>query len=227
MNEVRIRTLEEYTKSIQGHGDTFFYRGVSNINYELIPSAGRFGIKDTSTQIQFEKALIEEFKRKAPIYLRNLPKDDLEWLILAQHHGLPTRLMDWSFNPLIALFFAIENDNGTDSAIYQSYLHSGKSAPKTFDEIYSDVEFTPILPTLSIDRYANQASVFTLEANPTQFNPQWKIKKFIIESKNKESIRWKLRRIGITKSIIYPSLDSLAYDILETSKISYGHNFNK
>lgn len=56
MEEVRIRTLEEYTSSIQGHGDTFFYRGVSNINYELIPSAGRFGIKDVDTQIQFEKA---------------------------------------------------------------------------------------------------------------------------------------------------------------------------
>jgi len=227
MDEIRIRTLEEYTKKIEGHGDTFFYRGVKNINYELIPSAGRFGIKDPTRQIQFERALIEEFKRKAPIYLRNLPKDDLEWLILAQHHGIPTRLMDWSFNPLIALFFAIENENDTDCAIYESHRHSGTSAPKTFDEIYSGVEFTPILPTLSIDRYANQASVFTLEANPTQFNAKWKRRKFIIEIKAKESIRWKLRRIGITKSIIYPSLDSLAYDIVETNKISYGNNFNK
>lgn len=135
--------------------------------------------------------------------------------------------MDWSFNPLIALFFAIENDTYTDCAIYESHIHSGRPAPKTFDEIYSGAEFTPILPTLSIDRYANQASTFTLEANPTQFNPKWKKRKFIIEGKYKESIRWKLRRIGITKSIIYPSLDSLAYDILETNKISYGHSFNK
>src|SRR5690606_22656116 len=105
--------------------------------------------------------------------------------------------------------------------------HSGRIAPQNLEEIYSGAEFTPILPTLSIDRYSNQASVFTLEGNPSEFNPKFKTRLFIIEKKQKESIRWKLRRIGITKSMIYPSLDSLAYDILETNKISYGAYFNK
>ena len=50
--------------------------------------------------------------------------------------------------------------------------------------------------------------------------------KFIIKKEVKNMIRSKLRRIGITKSFIYPSLESLAYDILEVTKLGFQDRMN-
>lgn len=120
--------------------------------------------------MEFEKSLLKDFIRKAPLYIERSPSNDLEWMILAQHHGIPTRLMDWSFNPLIASFFAVENEEGSDCAVYMSYLSSGLQNPKTFDLIFSEKTFTPTIPNFTQQRYANQESLFTLHSDPTKFD---------------------------------------------------------
>ncbi|MFA6101379.1 MAG: FRG domain-containing protein [Victivallaceae bacterium] len=218
---IEIKSLEEYIDGIVGFSDVLFYRGLSNISYELIPSAGRFGIKDEKVQKQFERTLFNDFKRKAPIYNEKTPINDLEWLILAQHHGIPTRLMDWSFNPMVALFFAVENNHDVDSCVYESFLSNGLTNITSLDAIFGKEKFAPIIPNFTNIRYRNQESLFTLHKSPSIPDYSNISKKFIINKKVKQIIRWKLRRIGITKSFIYPGLDSLAYDILETHKLSF------
>ncbi len=102
------------------------YRGES-MNYEvpLEPSlfrlyrAGEFGI--TIPLFALEESMIEEFKRQSFSSFKTqhlTPNNPLEWFTLAQHYGLPTRLIDWTTNPMVALYFAIEKNDNEDGYIY-------------------------------------------------------------------------------------------------------------
>jgi hypothetical protein len=55
-----------------------------------------------------EVAMITRFMQDAQSFLADAPSEKWEWLFLAQHHGVPTRLLDWSENALVALYFACE-----------------------------------------------------------------------------------------------------------------------
>jgi len=82
----------------------YIYRGLSNIEYDLKTSLIRMGGSFTA----LEKHLLRNFKK----YAHNAHPQgtsDWHWLALAQHHGLPTRLMDWTYSPYAALHFATEN----------------------------------------------------------------------------------------------------------------------
>lgn len=79
-----------------------------------MPKAGRVGIhrgearKKPYSATDEQKAL-ESFKRQARPYLGHTPVSDLEWLAIAQHHGMSTRLIDWTESLLVAAYFAVAN----------------------------------------------------------------------------------------------------------------------
>jgi FRG domain len=66
-----------------------------------------------------EDYVMREFRRRAHQYVRDLPHvdDDLEWLALMQHHGAPTRLLDWTRSSQIAAFFAAQASNSANPII--------------------------------------------------------------------------------------------------------------
>ena len=72
--------------------------------------------------------MFDEFKRRGVAVLPSRPSDDWEFLAVARHHGLPTRLLDWTENPLAALFFALEEPSSGDSAVW-CYVHVGLGKP--------------------------------------------------------------------------------------------------
>lgn len=101
------------------------YRGQGDISWPLLPKAGRpeflLNAKVTASGINLQQRDLGRFKDwrdQAIAYCDNLPENDFECLAYAQHYGLATRLLDWSDNPLVALYFAAENQSNADGVVF-------------------------------------------------------------------------------------------------------------
>jgi hypothetical protein len=88
------------------HRDAAVYRGAGDARWPLYTSLDRLGgIEPPHTKRGLEAHILRNFIRYSRPYLAN-PRNDWELLVAAQHHGLATRLLDWSYSPLVAAHFA-------------------------------------------------------------------------------------------------------------------------
>lgn len=222
IKEFRVQTLESFMSLQYGLPEADFFRGQSSSEYKLVPSIGRrFKDGQESVLKQYEKEIFEDFKRKYSMYTDVRPKNDKEFLFLAQHYGLPTRLLDWTYNPLIALYFACLSNFDKDGVVYQSYQFSRKVFNEDTDDIFSFPAITLLVPNLTDVRYKNQNGLFVLYPEPWKENFERIYAKYIIPAQCKKDILWKLEKIGITRSFIMPSLDSLCKDIVDIHDLKY------
>lgn len=118
--ERRIRSVGDLLAAVESHRGRaartpIWFRGSTNRRYSLVPSLGR-----RPFALEHETALINAFKQNAIQFVNDRPQSEWEWLFLARHHGVPTRLLDWTESPLIGLYFAVDGvrDDSRDGALW-------------------------------------------------------------------------------------------------------------
>jgi FRG domain len=118
-NQIRIREVtctrwdqligELFTDSLDTELDRYrspyVFRGLSDRDYRLESTLNRLGHTDTQKIRMIEERLVESFRKYAHGEF-DPAASNWHWISLAQHHGLPTRLLDWTFSPFVALHFA-------------------------------------------------------------------------------------------------------------------------
>ncbi len=107
---------DTWNPSIKRHRSSYAYRGLNRSSYTLSTSLIRMG----KAYPNMERNLLKQFQKYA--HKQIVERDtDWHWLSVAQHHGLPTRLLDWTYSPYVALHFAVSEieDFGEDGAVWK------------------------------------------------------------------------------------------------------------
>lgn len=234
--EKTILNLVDFFKSIDvirqgiqksGNNADLLFRG-QNVDKPLLPKIARLKLRSPNLPLkQTEKLIMSEFKREYMQYADMQPQNEWDVMALAQHHALPTRLLDWTTNPLIALWFAvgecpIEYKNPNNNGVFW-ILGADKSDYLNLDDTeakgpYSNSKTMIFRPKAVARRISAQSGLFTAhkinkdgKMLALDHNVAYKAKltKFLIPYNEMKFLRKSLIDIGINPTSIYPDLDGL------------------
>lgn len=212
------QSFVDFHNLIEKHqGKSVIFRGVKDAKFELIPSIGRLPVDSTQIE-EAEHTIFNQFKEQSLPHLSFTPRNDWEWLALAQHHGLPTRLLDWTVNPLIALYFAVEEECNSDSAVY---IFIDNKPPVKIDttEYHDPLSYPSVEPVLRYTpahltpRIIAQSGLFTTHHDVSQAFTSDKIHKIVIPNHIRSKLKQQLYRYGIHRGTVYPGLDGTSAHI--------------
>ncbi len=189
--------FDSYNTKIGRIRSPYIYRGLSNFKYALKTSLNRLG-GDYKT-VEFH--LLRNFKKYShrPDVLNNTEWD---WLALAQHHGLPTRLLDWTYSPYVALHFATTEldtydrdgiiwalkyealSNYLPEKLSKELFHVGSNSftSSMLNHVYTNLnelsqdesEFVVAFESPSLDnRIVNQFAIFTFMSHTESLLDKW------------------------------------------------------
>lgn len=218
--DISISSFEELTRYVQPFrkNGKWIFRGVSDCAHKLIPKIGRpESRKDRSGNnlpydANAEKTLIRHFIRSASPYVKNMPDSQLEWLALAQHHGMFTRLLDWTESLLVAAYFAVQDARGNKNP---PMIYGVRDIPYTPDENIDTFEKLNTLDDVVLyypphisSRIPAQSSVFTVHKNPDVALRPKKIIRIKINAPL--TFKFNLNACGINKASLFPDINGLA-----------------
>jgi hypothetical protein len=241
-----ITSLLERVKTFLADNDfdSVYLRGQSNFDWGLRPTISRplrfAGFQTDGYRADREQYLLNRFRR----YIRpHLERDvsERELMFLARHHGVPVRVLDWTSNPLVALYFACEQDSWLqrDGAIW-AFLRKKLDHGAVYDfwqspESLLDLKGVRIIyaPYVSV-RIPAQSCYFTIQSDPNKelqiYDPAdypgqfdiVRIEKWRIPRKRKPHLLRDLERVGINEGTLFPDLDGIARGLVRTEVLRKG-----
>lgn len=192
---------------------TWLFRGHADTGWELVPAIGRQS-SAAAYRLAEEKMLFEDFVAEAKRDLDSTDFTDLEWLALAKHHGLPTRLLDWSTNPLVAAWFATQDEeNASYAAIHAIRVPFVRRSRKA--AAFGPPAMAPLIVDVSprVARLTGQQGCFSLHPDPRslwQPSPRFDgFTTFSVPSSEKAYFRRLLHIFGYDARSISVDLDGL------------------
>lgn len=236
MTTVIVDKLSEYMAYIEELPADFTLSRGQGGDYPLLPSALR---KDSSGNRKYPpraiRNFLDEFKLNSYQYMAN-PSDienDIEWMLYAQHYGIPTRLMDFTTSHIVSLLFSVErsfqDEDDTDSVVYflnptklnllnvqQEKIINISGVPGIPNEIHDG---PIVIQGRKINQRVNaQKGLFVLfrnDDNPLEsIDDEDILRKLVIKGAETKKILSSLYSMGISFSHIYPELSSVAKDIV-------------
>jgi len=227
---IEIKTLSEFINKIEIRQNDpnriVLFRG-QNTDKALIPKIARH-IFVKSREID-EKRMFNDFKLLARPFLRQELLSDIEWLTVAQHHGLPTRLLDWTENPLTALYFATQKNPPLEEQYAVVWV---MSLNRESEILLNDLKINPFeIETIKIFKPANFIQRITSQMGWLSIHKYYgqgfygraedlesetvRLTKIMIPSKYVSKINTALNLCGINEFSIYQDLDSLSKTLFE------------
>lgn len=152
----RIKNISALVRALGEHraeGEEVWFRGHANVEWDLVPTIARERFTEAN-----ERDSIARFRRDAIQFLDRAPTDEWDWVFLMRHYGVPTRLIDWTENPLTALYFALadfprRNGRRRDGALWmllpvELNRHAGLGGNEPFLPLFgTGIELSNYLPS--------------------------------------------------------------------------------
>lgn len=236
-----IEKLSEFISFVESLPKDFTLSRGQSRNYDLMPSALRLdNNRVRKYSRQSAQNFLNEFKIDAHNYLK-FPADistSYEWMVYAQHYGIPTRLLDFTYSHIISLMFAVEDafedeeNNNCEVWFLNPFKLNNKNANRSEILNLSNIENN------SLDEYDGPVVIkarklnerinaqnglfiyFQDAARPlNSLEDNEIIKKVVIKGEYKKRILSSLYSIGIGFTTLYPELQSVSKDIIMRESI--------
>jgi len=229
---------------------SYFFRG-QPADRPLLPSLARnaSGCRLTARQtLKIEKQALKEFKLQGHLYLPasmiTEAKDSMDWWVLMQHHGVPTRLLDWTTSPYVAVYFATVEEPDKPGVVwmvhvrsitrfmeatYRNYTYPRRTAE--LEKVYLRPNAEPVLYLIELELHTER-----MTAQQTRFSVSYNVladhgriiastlggrrsqalhRKLIIPKGLKPEFLRRLRQMNITARTLFPGVDGFGRSVSE------------
>lgn len=243
--EKSITSLTDLLRALardRARSEPVWFRGQARSSWPLKPSLIR-----KPNQLGLEQSLVKRFKQNALLLVSVRPQNEWEWLFVMQHHGVPTRLLDWTESPLVGLYFAVSERPRSTAALWallpirlNRFANVTAASPgdiPAFDEDPFLTSYTPsalagehqsklktvaLLAPRNTARSQAQLAVFTIahrDVTPIErIGDGRHIWRYIIPARAKERLKSELERLHITRLTLFPELANVGIHAKEILK---------